>query len=147
MAIQFTANLEQFTTAQRTCKAKQFTEFASKKQLANANILLDSELEFVNSIKGVFSISVHVDRRYVAVTLYKASAENKYQFIVLDLVEKAVAVVPSIKIAKQEILELVNANQAQETQAQPAETAVEAEAPASPKKSKKSNKKSEEIAQ
>lgn len=134
MSINFTNNLEQFTSIQRAVKAKQFKEFGSKKQLQDANILSDKELKFVNSIKGTFSFALHVDGRYMAVTLYRAANnERKYNFLVLDLQAQAVAEVDSIKIAKQEILALVDpgdANedaeeQAVETEEQPAATAEE----------------------
>lgn len=107
MAIKFTKNVEQYTTTARTNKVKHFTDFASKKQLENAFILTDEELEFVKSIKGTFSFSLHEDGRYMAVTLYKANAERKYNFLILDLQEKAIAEVESIKSAKAEILSIV----------------------------------------
>ena len=44
MSINFTQNIEQFTSIQRAVKAKQFTEFGSKKQLQDADILTDKEL-------------------------------------------------------------------------------------------------------
>lgn len=107
MAIQFTKNLEQFTTTQKVTRAKYFTEYASKKQLENAGVLAQEELEFAKSIKATFSFSLHEGLRYMAVTLYKATAETKYHFLIVDLKEKAVAEVNSIKEAKTAILEQV----------------------------------------
>lgn len=122
MAINFTNNIEQFTNTHRAAKAKQFMEFTSKKQLQDADVLTDSELKFVTSIKGTFSFALHNDGRYMAVTLYRANADKKYNFLVLDLQEKAVAEVGSIKVAKAEILELVEqANEAEEERRQEAE--------------------------
>lgn len=109
MAINFTKNVEQFTTTQRAEKVKNFMEFTSKKQLETANVLNVEELDFVKSIKGTFNFALHTGKRYMAITLYKASAEKKYSFLVLDLQEKAIAQVDSIKQAKAEILEIVNA--------------------------------------
>lgn len=114
MAINFTKNVEQYTTAQRNTRVKHFMEFTSKKQLENADILNKQELEFVKSIKGTFSFSLHEGERYMAITLYKASAERKYNFLVVDLQEMAIAEADSIKQAKAEILELVLADKAKE---------------------------------
>lgn len=108
MAINFTKNVEQFTTTQRAEKVKNFMEFTSKKQLETANVLNVEELDFVKSIKGTFNFALHTGKRYMAITLYKANAEKKYSFLVLDLQEKAIAQVDSIKQAKAEILEIVN---------------------------------------
>lgn len=108
MAINFTKNVEQFTTTQRAEKVKNFMEFTSKKQLETANVLNVEELEFVKSIKGTFNFALHIEKRYMAITLYKANAEKKYSFLVLDLQEKAIAQVDSIKQAKAEILKIVN---------------------------------------
>lgn len=107
MAINFTKNVEQYTTINRGARVKQFTEYASKKQLENAGILSEEELNFAKSIKGTFSFALHQDGRYMAVTLYKANAERKYNFLILDLQEEAIAEVDSIKAAKAEILNLV----------------------------------------
>ena len=126
MAINFTNNIAQYTTIQRTAKAKQFREFGSKKQLQDADILSDKELRFVTSIKGTFSFAVHNDGRYVAVTLYRANLEKKYNFLVLDLQAQAIAEVNSIKEAKAAIMELVEGTEAPEAEAEEAAPAEEA---------------------
>lgn len=111
MAINFTKNVEQYTTAQKTTRTKHFTEFTSKKQLQDANILEDAALQFATSIRGTFSFALHEDKRYMAVTLYKVTNnERKYNFLILDLQEQAVAEADSIKNAKEAILELVEAS-------------------------------------
>ena len=115
MAINFTKNVEQYTTTQKNTRAKHFTEFTSKKQLEQADILNAQELEFVKSIKGTFSFSLHEEERYMAITLYKANADRKYNFLIVDLKEKAIAEADSIKNAKSEILEQVLADKAEET--------------------------------
>lgn len=106
--LNFTTNLEQYTTASARTHSTQFTSYASKKQLAQANVLDAQALDFVCSIKNTFSFAVHSNLQYVAITLYYASTK-KYGFIVVDLHNKAVAQVASIKQAKLEILALVNA--------------------------------------
>ena len=112
MAINFTTNIEQYTTTQKSTRAKYFMEFTSKKQLQDASILTDKELAFATSIKGTFSFALHNDGRYMAVTLYKANADRKYNFLILDLKNEAVAEIGSIKEAKAEILELVKEEEA-----------------------------------
>lgn len=108
MAINFTKNVEQYTTAQKSnSRVKRFTEFTSKKQLQLNSSLTDDELDFVLSIKGTFSFALHEDGRYMAITLYRAHLENKYSFLVVDLQEQAIAEVDSIKTAKIEIINLV----------------------------------------
>ena len=163
MAINFTNNIAQYTSIQRAIKAKQFMEYGSKKQLQDAEVLTDKELKFVTSIKGTFNFALHVDGRYMAVTLYRAAnSERKYNFLVLDLQTQAVAEVGSIKEAKAEIMELVELDnkpaeqQTEETQdmgeameAEDAETASAVhnvleeflgEQPAEDKKSRKNGK-------
>lgn len=108
MAINFTKNVEQYTTAHKTTRVKYFTEFGSKKQLEDAGVLKAEELAFAMSLKGTFNYALHEGKRYMAVTLYKVNgAERKYNFLVLDLQEKAVAEANSIREAKNAILELV----------------------------------------
>ena len=106
MTINFTKNVEQYTTTQRSNKVKHFTDFTSKKQLEEAGVLSQDKLNFVKEIKGTFSFSFHEDGRYMAITLYKATAEKKYNFLIVDLKELAIAEVGSIKEAKAAILEL-----------------------------------------
>ena len=108
MAINFTTNIEQYTTTNAVQRTSSYYNYASKKQLQNANILSSDALNFVLSIKNTFAFAVHKNLQYVAVTLYYASTK-KYAFIVLDLHNKAVAQVESIKQAKMEINALVNA--------------------------------------
>ena len=120
MAINFTTEIGNYTSIQRTIKAKQFMEYGSKKQLQDAEVLTDKELKFVTSIKGTFNFALHVDGRYMAVTLYRAANnERKYNFLILDLQNQAVAEVGSIKEAKAEIMELVELDN---QPAQPEET-------------------------
>lgn len=125
MAINFTKNIEEFTSIHRTTKAKQFMEFTSKKQLKDADVLTDKQYLFVSGIKGTFNFALHNDGRYMAITLYRTNAEKKYNFLVLDLDELAVAEVGSIKEAKAEILALVT-----ETEETPASETEEVTTPA-----------------
>ena len=127
MAINFTKNVEQYTTAQRTTRIKHFMEFTSKKQLEQADVLNKQELEFVKNIKGTFSFSLHDEERYMAITLYKANSDRKYNFLVVDLQEQAIAEVDSIKNAKSEILELVLADKAKSIVQEELEKAEEVE--------------------
>ena len=141
MSINFTKNLEQYTNIHRTVREKQFMEFTSKKQLQDANVLNEKELQFVTSIKGTFSFALHSDGRYMAVTLYKVlNNERKYNFLVLDLVQEAVAEVGSIKEAKAEILELIASTKSEE-QEQP-ETTEETQEESQERPARKARKKS-----
>lgn len=107
MSINFTKDVEQYTTTHRSNKVKQFTDFPSKKQLEESGALSPEKLSFVKEIKGTFNFALHEDGRYMAITLYKAhAAERKYNFLIVDLKELAIAEVGSIKEAKAAILEL-----------------------------------------
>lgn len=115
MSINFTKDVEQYTTTHRSNKVKQFTDFPSKKQLEEAGVLAEDKLNFVKEIKGTFNFALHEDGRYMAVTLYKAhSAERKYSFLVVDLKELAIAEVGSIKEAKAAIMELAANKESEE---------------------------------
>lgn len=106
MAINFTTNIEQYTTSAQRTRNTEFTSYASKKQLQNAGILDNEAMKFLMEIKNTFSFAVHNDKQYVAITLYYASTK-KYGFIIVDLHNKAIAEVASIKQAKQEIVALI----------------------------------------
>ena len=108
MALNFSNNVQQYTTSNAGARTSSFLSYASKKQLQQANVLEGEALDFVLSIKNTFAFAVHKDLQYAAVTLYYASTKQ-YGFIVLDLHNKAVAQVGSIKEAKAEIMQLVNA--------------------------------------
>lgn len=109
--LNFTNNIAQYTTSTRTAHTSAFTQFASKKQLASANLLNAQALAFLMQIKNTFTFAVHNDLRYVAITMYYSSAKS-YGFLVVDLEQQAIAEVDSIKTAKAEIMELVNAQNA-----------------------------------
>ena len=141
MSINFTKNIEQYTTIQRPAREKNFLELTSKKQLEAADVITAEELAFVQSIKGTFSFALHKGGRYMAVTLYKASNnERKYNFLVVDLLEKAVAEVDSIKQAKAEIMKLV-ADVEPETEENSAVAEEVAEPEVDVKPARKKNKK------
>ena len=110
MTLNFVKDATAYTTTQRSTKVKHFMEFTSKKQLENAQVLEGEELAFAKNIKCTFSYALHEDKRYMAITLYRATAEKKYAFLVVDLKEQAIAEVDSIKNAKACILELVKEN-------------------------------------
>lgn len=130
MAINFTNNIESLTTtATRASRAKHFMEYTSKKKLQEANVLTEEQYKTVADITGIFNIAIHNDKRYVAVTIYRASSDPKYSFVIVDLNTKQVATAPSIKEAKKAILEQVKEDAAnagaqesqQEEQAAPTE--------------------------
>lgn len=154
MSINFTKNIEQYTTVQRSTREKNFLELTSKKQLEAADVITAEELAFVQSIKGTFSFALHKGGRYMAVTLYKASNnERKYNFLVVDLQEKAVAEVDSIKQAKAEIMGLVEGTQeeleaedaVEEVAEEATEQAEELETKPARRKGKKNNTQEEAV--
>lgn len=141
MAINFTSNINEFTTANRSARVKNFMEFGSKKKLEEAGILPQDQLDFVKQIRGTFTFALHTEGRYMVITLYHANAEKKYQFIVVDLQEKLIAECDSVKNAKAEVMELVStATKAEEAPAEEAPAAENAEVPAKGRKSKKNDK-------
>lgn len=134
MAINFTNNIESLTvTATRAARAKNFMEYTSKKKLQESGVLTEEQYKTVADITGIFNIAIHNDKRYVAVTIYRASSDPKYSFVIVDLNTKQVASAPSIKEAKKAILEQVKedtenagAQESQkEEQAAPTEAAEE----------------------
>ena len=153
MSINFTKNIEQYTTVQRSAREKNFLELTSKKQLEAADVITAEELAFVQSIKGTFSFALHKGGRYMAVTLYKASNnERKYNFLVVDLQEKAVAEVDSIKQAKAEIMGLVAGTQedleedaVEEVEEEATEQAEEVETKPARRRGKKNNTQEEAV--
>ena len=149
MAINFTNNIDTYTqTATRSALAKHFAEFASKKALQASGILTDEQYAVVASITGTFNIAVHEGKRYVAVTIYRASSDPKYSFVIVDLQTKGVAPAASIKTAKAAILEQVaedNASAAEnaekpDAQQEPADQEEPSEKPEEPAESGKKGK-------
>lgn len=137
MAINFTSTVNEFaTTAARTARAKNFTEFTSKKKLEEAAVLTDAQLAEVLKIKGTFTFALHNDGRYMVITLYHATAEKKYQFLILDLNTFGVAEAESVKSAKALVMEQVAADAAATATEEPvvaAETPAEEPAADEPK--------------
>lgn len=146
MAINFTSNINEFTTANRSARVSNFREFGSKKKLEEAGILPQDQLDFVKQIRGTFTFALHTEGRYMVITLYHANAEKKYQFIVVDLQEKLIAECDSVKNAKVEVMELVaqatatTAEAVQEAPVEEAPAAENAEVSAKGRKSKKNDK-------
>lgn len=148
MAINFTSNINEFTTANRSARVKNFQEFGSKKKLEEAGILPQDQLDFVKQIRGTFTFALHTEGRYMVITLYHANAEKKYQFIVVDLQEKLIAECDSVKNAKAEVMQLVvaqapattTAEAVQEAPVEEAPAAENAEVSAKGRKSKKNDK-------
>ena len=110
MSINFTSNINDFASTQsRATRVKNFMEFTGKKKLEDAAVLTPAQLEEVKKIKGTFTFALHNDGRYMVVTRYHATAEKKYQFLILDLETMQVAECDSVKNAKAAVMELVNA--------------------------------------
>ena len=124
MSINFTSNINDFASTQsRATRVKNFTEFTSKKKLEDAAVLTPAQLEEVKKIKGTFTFALHNDGRYMVVTLYRANAEKKYQFLILDLETMKVAECDSVKNAKAAVMDLVNAAKTAQQEEEKAEEA------------------------
>lgn len=83
---------------------KEFTKYISKKQLATAKVIAKDQMDYLVQIRHVFTLELHRERQYVALTLYTAK-EKRYTFQVVDLVERTTMDAHSIKEAKQLIRE------------------------------------------
>lgn len=108
MAINFNTNMETLSVSTtRAARAKNFTEFTSKKKLKESGVLNDEQYKLIDGITGTFNIAIHNEMRYVAVTIYRANTEPKYSFVIVDMEQKGFANAASIKEAKRMILEQV----------------------------------------
>lgn len=147
MAINFTTTIDTFAQTQKTTRAKNFLEFTSKKKLKESGEITDSQFEIVDKVKGTFNLALHKDKKYMVITLYHATAEKKYQFVILDINTGACATADSVKIAKQMVLEQVaeeantQESQPETPEESPAEEATEAP---QPKRGRRSSKNAED---
>jgi len=80
-----------------------FIDYTSKKKLRAAHVLTDEQFAMIDNIKGFFGVAVHSEKRYVALTLYRANATPQYSYLVIDLDTKNIEQAESIKLAKQAI--------------------------------------------
>ena len=111
--LNFTTNITQYTTSARTTRTSAFTNYASKKQLLNANVLTAQQAQFVNSLVNCFAFALHANKQYLVITLYYASTKS-YAFAVANLHNNSIAQAQSVAQAKKAVLQLV----AQQTSAQ-----------------------------
>lgn len=103
----FNADTTEFTTTTRGGhRSSQFITFTSKKQLREAEmeILSSDKIDFLTSLIGTFSFAVHKQGKYAAITLWTS---GEYKFLVANLDEKTIAIVNTVKEAKQAVIELV----------------------------------------
>lgn len=85
-----------------------FVDYTSKKKLRAAHVLTDEQFELIDGIKGFFVAAVHIEKRYVAMTLFRANNTPQYSYLVVDLDTKAIEQAKSIKLAKQMIRERIS---------------------------------------
>jgi hypothetical protein len=88
-----------------TRKASAFITYSTKKQIIEADKLTEEQKKFIKDLKGTFSFALHTSGRYLIITLFK---EKKYKYLVVDLKTMNCTEVESIKVAKHEVMELVN---------------------------------------
>jgi len=109
--LNFTTTLDKVINEQTTGRAshKQFLEYNSKKKLVESKLFDEKITKYIEQLKNTFTFSVHKDLRYVVITMYY-STSNTYKFLVLDTETLQVAQAESVKVAKQEVLNLIAAN-------------------------------------
>lgn len=83
---------------------KEFTNFVSKKELLNSDVLTKEQAELIGKLKNCFSFTLHNSRKYIIITMYY-NATKKYNFLVVNLKDYTVVEQPSIKLSKQYVLE------------------------------------------
>ena len=90
-----------------TRKTSAFVTYSSKKQIIEEGKLTEENKKFIKDLKGTFSFALHTSGKYLIVTLF-VSREKKYKYLVVDLKTMNYTEVESIKVAKYEVMELVN---------------------------------------
>ena len=90
-----------------TRKTSAFVTYSTKKQIIEAGELTEEHKKFIKDLKGTFSFALHTSGKYLIVTLF-VSREKKYKYLVVDLKTMNCTEVESIKVAKYEVMELIN---------------------------------------
>ena len=90
-----------------TRKTSAFVTYSNKKQIIEEGKLTEENKKFIKDLKGTFSFALHTSGKYLIVTLF-VSREKKYKYLVVDLKTMNCTEVESIKVAKYEVMELVN---------------------------------------
>ena len=90
-----------------TRKTSAFVTYSNKKQIIEEGKLTEEHKKFIKDLKGTFSFALHTSGKYLIVTLF-VSREKKYKYLVVDLKTMNCTEVESIKVAKYEVMELVN---------------------------------------
>ena len=90
-----------------TRKTSAFVTYSNKKQIIEEGELTEEHKKFIKDLKGTFSFALHTSGKYLIVTLFVRS-EKKYKYLVVDLKTMNCTEVESIKVAKYEVMELVN---------------------------------------
>lgn len=101
-----------------TRKTSAFITYSNKKQIMEADELTEEQKKFIKDLKGTFSFSLHVSGRYLIVTLF-VSKEKKYRYLVIDLKTMSCTEVESIKVAKREVIKLVDKEIAEDKVTEP----------------------------
>ena len=119
--LEFNTNIEEVISAQtRVAKEKAFITLGAKKQVMESEMLTDVQKEYINRLRSTYAFDLHKDGRYIVITMYY-SATKKYDFIIVDLETLRCATAPSIKIAKEEVMKLVDGGSSTE-ETEPNET-------------------------
>lgn len=120
--LNFNQSIQEVIESQsKTRKASQFIEYGSKKQILETSTLSDEHKKFIKELKGTFSFALHTSNKYLIVTLFN-SRDKKYGYMIIDLETMNCAECDSIKNAKIEIMNIINATNTTESGVEETET-------------------------
>lgn len=98
--------LEDIIAIQTTTRGSNYTTYDSKKKLMAANILTPEQTKVLEQLKNTFLFNVHNDKKYMVITMYY-SKDKETKFYVYNMHTHTFAELPSVKIAKQYVAELI----------------------------------------
>lgn len=106
--LEFNTDLQTIINTQVTKNtAKQFTDFISKKQLIDSKLLTETQKDYIVKLKNTFTYSLHNSKKFMLFTVWNSNSKT-YTYYVLDMLTLKAAETKSVKIGKQQILELLN---------------------------------------
>jgi hypothetical protein len=97
-----------FQAKNKTGRTTNWIELGSKRSLRESGLLTQEQLTKISQITGTFNFSVHVDKKWVIVTLYSQKTKA-YKFMAVDLSTMKLAPMDSIKNAKKWVEEQIAA--------------------------------------
>lgn len=98
--------LEDIIAIQTTTRGSNYTTYDSKKKLLAANVLTPEQTKVMEQLKNTFLFNLHNDKKYMVITMYY-SRDKETKFYVYNMHTHTFAELPSVKIAKQYVAELI----------------------------------------